>query len=195
MIVKYKNASYISEVAHAKGEGFDEYCYNADGKPCAFLGADGCHKPAEVPNCAGEDQRSIVWIRHADEPFQTSFVLHPAKDHTCFCCESLMAGKGSDKAQTDALKEVGCAHFVVKGLNSEGKLCEWRICCVCMMALADMGYPTAKSGMFRLAMRRANPKAREARAWNNAYKDALLLGVMDAMKRRGLAEEETKEVK
>lgn len=189
MIIKYKNASYISEAAHAKGEGFDEYCYNADGKPCAFLGADGCHKPPEVPACAGEGQRSVVWIRHAAEPFRTRFVMHPTKNHECFCCGNFMPGRGSPNAQTDALREVGCAHFVLNGKNSKGELVEWRICCVCYMALCDLGHVTAKSGMFRLAMRRANPKSKETRAWENAYKDASRTSVMDAMRRRGLAAE------
>lgn len=190
MIAKHKDVIYASHKAHRIGEGMSEWCYAADGKPCAFLGDDkACHKPNDVPSCSDPDGGgSVVWLREAADPFKVDFITHPKKDYQCFCCQSLLPGVGSPNASTKELREVGCAHFALRGRDSKGQICEWRICCVCMMALHDMGNPTCKEGMFRPAIRRVNPKSKEALAWNRVYAEARRDGVMNAMIKRNMAE-------
>ena len=189
MIIKHGDVVYASHKAHRLGEGMSEWCYNASGKPCAFLDDNrNCIKPRDVPSCSGPQiGGSIVWIREASDPFKVDFIFHPLEDYKCFCCDSMLPGVGSPNASTEALKKVGCAHFMLQGHDSKGRVCEWRICCVCMMALHDMGNPTCKEGMFRPAIRRVNPKSKEALAWNRVYMEAKRHGVMEAMVKRGMA--------
>lgn len=192
MRIEYKGGVYVTEKAHGKGEGLSEFCYGADGKECSFLNADlTCGKPKDVPPCCGDGQ-SVIWRRSASKAFRFFPVIHPRADHICFGCGCQMPGIGSRYAHNETLAREGCAHYIVTGRDAGGRLREWRLCMVCVMALHDMGYPDCKEGMFRPAARRANPKSREARAWNGALKEASCEGVMQALDRRGLVDDGAK---
>ncbi len=189
MRIEYKGGVYVTEKAHRKGECLFELCYGSYGKACSFLKSDlTCGKPKEVPPCCGEGQ-SVIYRRSASKAFRFSPVIHPRADHVCFGCGCQMPGIGSPNSGNGILAKEGCAHYIVTGRDKDGRLREWRLCMVCVMALHDMGYPDCREGMFRPAVRRVNPKSREAKAWNGALKEASSKGIMEALDSRGLVDD------
>ena len=188
----YKNAVYRTEKAKPNMDvcGFKQMCYGAGKKPCAFLNADGsCAKPGEFPVCFEVNERSGVthghiWARIAADPWKTEFVPHPAKDHECFGCGTLLPGVGSENTDSELLKHEGCAHFRMTGTDGDGKLAEWRVCVICMMAMLDAG------GMLdRLRFKPRYATSRDRKAYLAVLDECRRNGVNAALARRRLLKE------
>ena len=193
----HKGASYRRELAHFDGKRGDEndaWCHGRGGVPCAFLVKGACRKPADFPPCSGESGKSVIYRREAADPFKTILVMHPKNDHECFGCRVLLPGVGSPNAQNETLREQGCAHLKMHGLDSNGELRTWRLCLVCAMAIHDLGYPAVRPGMFSRAELLANPKKKPALAYKAALAEARRDGIDAACVKRGIIrhkEEET----
>ena len=117
----------------------DEYCWNANGSPCAFLKDGKCAKPLLLPACYSLDGKaSIVYSVAGVKVTSGEMLMHPERDYRCFACGSMIPGVGTSMDVAEELKENGAAHFVYRYVQN-GVEGEYHICCLCELMAGVLG--------------------------------------------------------